>query len=77
MSHTPVLSCEEALKLLAQFLDHELQPSESVGMSEHLERCRSCFDRAEFERRLKGQLASLGRQEISTELELRIRSLLS
>lgn len=77
MSTPKPIDCEEALRLLAAFLDHELHPTEREGVERHLEICRSCFSRAEFERRLKAEIGRLGREEISTAFELRVRRLLA
>lgn len=71
------MGCEEALGKLAIFLDGELDPEESAHVQRHLERCRSCFSRADFERRLKDRIRSELRVEvIPPELETRVRGLL-
>jgi anti-sigma factor (TIGR02949 family) len=76
MSDPNPINCEEALRLLAAYLDHELYFTEREGVQRHLEICRSCFSRAEFERRLKGEISRLGREEITPDFEQRIRRLL-
>lgn len=48
--------CEEALRKLATYLDRELPGPETARIRRHLETCRSCFSRAEFERRLKERI---------------------
>jgi anti-sigma factor (TIGR02949 family) len=53
------IDCEEALGRLFAFLDHELGVDEREAMQAHLLRCRSCFSRASFERRLKDKLREL------------------
>jgi hypothetical protein len=45
-------------------------------MDHHLERCRSCFSRLEFEKRLKAHTADLGHEPVSEDLERRVRALL-
>jgi anti-sigma factor (TIGR02949 family) len=75
MSDPKPINCEEALRMLAAYLDRELHFDESEGVERHLERCRSCFSRAEFERRLKGEVARLGREEVRPGFEERIRRL--
>lgn len=76
MSDPKPITCNEALRLLAAFLDQELDFGEHEGLERHLEVCRSCFSRAEFERRLKGEVGRLGREEISPDFGQRIRRLL-
>jgi anti-sigma factor (TIGR02949 family) len=77
MSEPKPINCEEALRLLAAFLDGDLRPGTRESIERHLDMCRSCFSRAEFERRLKGELGRLGREEISPTFERRVRQLLA
>ena len=76
MSTPEMIGCEEALKLLALYVDGELESVEHAGVEDHLSICRSCYSRAEFERRLKGELARLRREEVSAAFEHRIRRLI-
>lgn len=75
MSDERILSCEEALRLLAEYLDRELDVVTDGDVTRHLERCRSCFSRAEFEKRLTQQVAALRRAEVRPEFEARVRQL--
>jgi anti-sigma factor RsiW len=70
------LNCEEALRLLATYLDEELEPGSTREVTQHLDTCRSCYSRAEFERRLKGQLAELRQGPVDNGFEQRIRALI-
>jgi anti-sigma factor (TIGR02949 family) len=76
MSDQNPITCDEALRLLAAFLDHEIHFDEREGVERHLQVCRSCFSRAEFERRLKGEITTLRHEEVSTGFEERVRRLL-
>lgn len=76
MSDRNPLTCDEALRLLAAFLDDELHAGTREGVERHLETCRSCFSRAEFERRLQGEIARLNREEVAPGFEERVRRLL-
>jgi anti-sigma factor (TIGR02949 family) len=76
MSDRAILSCDDALRRLAQYLDRELGDGDRAELERHLSTCRTCFSRAEFERRLKGELARLGRSNVPPALEARIRGLL-
>ena len=76
MSDPRPIICDEALRGLAAFLDDELHAGAREGLERHLEVCRSCFSRAEFERRLKGEISRLGRDEIPPSFEQRVRQLL-
>jgi anti-sigma factor RsiW len=70
------LTCEEALSFLAAYLDDELEGATDREVEHHLARCHSCYSRADFERRLKGQLASLGQSAVRPEFAERIQQLL-
>lgn len=70
------LSCEQALHRLFEFLDHELDSEERDAMQYHLSTCRSCFSRADFERRLKQQLHGLRREEPIADARERVKRLL-
>lgn len=45
-------SCEEAVKRLNEYLDHELTESERVVVLKHLELCKPCLRRFTFEQTL-------------------------
>lgn len=47
-----IYSCEEALRRLNDYLDHELTPDERVVVMQHLEICKPCFKRFSFEQTL-------------------------
>lgn len=71
-----VLTCEEALRFLTAYLDGQLEDVEDREVESHLGRCRSCYSRADFERRLKQQVAALGRSDVRPEFVERIRQLM-
>jgi mycothiol system anti-sigma-R factor len=76
MNETRIIDCEEALQRLLDFLDAELHGVPLRELEHHLERCRSCFSRFEFEKRLKAHIAELGREPVPAELHDRIRKVL-
>ncbi|BDI32193.1 hypothetical protein CCAX7_42440 [Capsulimonas corticalis] len=45
-------SCEEAIKRLNEYLDHQLTEEERVVVLKHLEICKPCFSRFSFEQNL-------------------------
>jgi len=76
MRESDNIGCEEALRRLAEFIDHELPGGQDTEVERHLETCRSCFSRAEFERRLKHQLSTLSPVEAPVATTDRIRALI-
>ena len=76
MSDQMPMTCDEAMRLLAALLDGELQGEQHEAVQRHLERCRSCFSRAEFERRLKAEVGRLRQEDVPPSFEERIRRLL-
>lgn len=77
MKDERILTCDEALRFLAAYLDGELADATDRDVESHLARCRSCYSRADFEKRMKLQVAALGRSAVSPEFAERIRRLMS
>lgn len=75
MNDVRMIECEEALRQLADYLDAELHNESQREIEHHLERCRSCFSRVEFEKRLKAYTADLRHEPVPQEFEQRIRAL--
>jgi anti-sigma factor (TIGR02949 family) len=75
MSEHPPINCEQVLKYLFAYLDGELDADQLLEISVHLDACRSCFSRAEFERRLKGHLRELAQENVPADFEQRVREL--
>jgi anti-sigma factor RsiW len=71
-----IQSCEDALRLLAAHLDRELDALSSRQLERHLEICRSCYSRAEFEKRLKERMAELGHEPVRPALARRVHTLI-
>ena len=76
MSDSRPIDCEQVVRLLFAYLDGEVGDEQRRDVDQHLVLCRSCFSRAEFEKRLRSHLMELGHGPVSPELEQRIRSLI-
>lgn len=76
MKEPQPIDCERALAWIFEFIDHELQSLESDAMQHHLQTCKSCYSRVEFERRLMGKLKDLRDAEASVTTRGRIDQLL-
>jgi anti-sigma factor (TIGR02949 family) len=70
------IDCEQALQHIFELIDHELAGAEREAMQQHLDTCRSCFSRVEFERRLKAKFKSLRAAEPGGRARGRIEKLL-
>jgi len=76
MSNASIITCEEALTLLAEYLDGELEHADRSSLEHHLAICRACYSRAEFERLLRERLAPLGSEPPTPAFAQRIRSMI-
>ena len=76
MNNEHEIGCREALHRLADYLSRELEPGEHAAVERHVNRCRACFSRSEFERLLKERLRDLGRETAPATLHSRIRKVL-
>lgn len=70
------IDCEQALARIFELIDHELRGEEREAMQHHLDTCKSCFSRVEFERRLKAKLKALRDAETTAAARQRIEKLL-
>jgi anti-sigma factor (TIGR02949 family) len=70
------LSCEEVLHQLFAYLDRELDTATSAEIERHLETCRGCFSRAEFERKLKAHVKNAGTSIAPESLRARLKDLI-
>ena len=75
MTHDHI-DCEQVLQQLFEYLDGELDDRRQELIAHHLESCRGCFSRAEFERQLIRKLAKSGEVEAPDTLVRRVRSLI-
>lgn len=70
------LGCEEVIEQLFAFLDQRLDESRAADIHRHLERCRECFSRAEFERELRARITEAATEKAPERLQQRIKSIL-
>jgi anti-sigma factor (TIGR02949 family) len=77
MKQNTPMDCEQVLRLLFEYLDGEVSDEQQRHVSDHLTLCRSCFSRAEFEKRLRLHLDPLGEEVVPSELEQRVRTIIA
>jgi len=76
MSDTPrKLNCDEAIRMLYEFLDQELEKQDHAAVEAHLKTCRACFSRMEFDKRLRGLVKGPSDKTVPEALRHRIRKL--
>lgn len=76
MNDIKPINCEEALKRLFEYIDHELHSHQHDEMEEHLSRCRSCYSRLEFEKRLHQHLKDATQKKAPEELHNKVKSII-
>lgn len=70
------ITCEQVIAQLFDYLDRELDAEVSGRIDEHMERCRDCFSRAEFERRLRARLHEATEVAAPERLQRRLRGII-
>jgi anti-sigma factor (TIGR02949 family) len=74
-THKPDISCEDVLRRLLAYLDRDVDAQTAALIDRHLEACRGCFSRADFERKLKAHLRAAGEKPAPERLRLRIKDI--
>jgi len=71
------IGCLESIETLYAYLDGEIRdPADIAKIEHHLGHCRSCFSRAELERRLAVRLRAAGSRQAPDSLQERLKDLL-
>ena len=71
------MNCRDSFELLYRYIDGDHDGLSVEEIEIHLKLCRPCWDRFEFEKKLKERLKSCCHKETcSDELRQRIKSLL-
>jgi len=71
------MTCEQVIEQLFEYLDQELDSGLSERIDTHLERCRDCFTRAEFEKKLRTKINETTEVKAPDRLHHRIRQVLN
>jgi len=66
------ISCLEALKRVFDYIDNHIEDTSRNEFEHHIEKCRHCFDRVEFEKLLKYRLRALKHKKSSEGLRKRV-----
>ncbi|WP_022729058.1 zf-HC2 domain-containing protein [Fodinicurvata sediminis] len=73
---TQDLRCEEVIDKLLEYLDRELDRDTEDALAQHMETCRACFSRAEFERRLRARVRDISEAKAPDSLRQRIHAIM-
>jgi anti-sigma factor (TIGR02949 family) len=76
MTEPKKLRCEEVIAHLLSYLDGEIDDTKRAQIDLHLEECRGCFTRAEFEKALRDKVRQAGDAQPPASLEGRIKALM-
>jgi anti-sigma factor (TIGR02949 family) len=70
------MKCEEVIAQLYQYLDREVDAELSKNIDHHLHDCRECFNRAEFEKKLRSRVSTASETEMPDAVKSRLNSLI-
>lgn len=76
MTEAENLRCEEVIAHLLSYLDGEIDDAKRAQIDHHLEECRGCFSRAEFEKALRDKVRQVGDRQPPASLQDRIKALI-
>lgn len=76
MNDPETINCEQALRHLFEYLDRELDTDRQAQLQRHMESCRSCYSRLEFEQTLKAHLRGTASGRAPDSLRDRVGRLL-
>lgn len=69
------LRCEDVIDRLLDYLDRELDAETERALARHMEACRACFSRAEFERKLRARVSETVAVKAPESLRHRVRAI--
>ena len=72
----PCFTTDEVIAHLFAYLDDETDREKRAYIEHHLEECRACYSRAEFEKALRAKVGQLGDKEAPATLRRRVKTLL-
>jgi anti-sigma factor (TIGR02949 family) len=70
------ISCEQVIANLFAYLDDATDAKMRSYIERHLEECRACLSRAEFEKALRARVKQAGDKEAPAALRRRVKALL-
>ncbi len=71
-----MLSCEQVVQEIWVFLDGRLEEGDLIHFRQHMELCRACFTRIEFERALRESIREKTHHTCPERLKMRVQKFL-
>jgi anti-sigma factor (TIGR02949 family) len=71
-----MVSCDKVIESIWEYLDKEMTPDAVIILQKHVELCRSCFTRFEFERALRENCKTKTNHCCPDKLKARIRQII-
>lgn len=71
-----MLNCEQVLQSVFTFLDREMQKDGLTEIEKHLELCRECYSRVEFEKLLRDHMKQKTDHECPETVKKRIEDVM-
>jgi anti-sigma factor (TIGR02949 family) len=71
------ISCEEAVKRVFDYIDRYLSGKPLDELERHIESCRGCLSKVDFQLKLKSRIASVKPAKVSKDLDNKIKRLLN
>ena len=76
MRESTNIRCEEVVDQLLTYLDREIEKERRSLIEQHLEECRGCCSRADFELALRNKVRETGTERSPSSLRKKIRQLI-
>ena len=70
------IDCDEVMRQLFDYLDGEVDETVEHEMHHHIDECRSCFSRVEFEKTLKDKIRAGKDKALPDSLQDRVADLM-
>ena len=72
-----MFSCEQVIQEIWVYLDGEMGEVDLVHIQKHIELCRACFSRIEFEKLLRESMRKKTHHTCPEKVKARIKSILN
>jgi anti-sigma factor (TIGR02949 family) len=71
------ITCKQAMTMLFQYLDDDLDNMSEADIRQHVHDCRECFSRVDFENALRDKVRQSAESKVPTDVQQRLKTLIS